>query len=92
MSALDPAVAEWLRYLQEIGVRELYLGKRTVAAPSARESLDAIRQDLGDCTRCKLHGGRTKLVFGVGNPQARGPRRTCAASRSWGGRGRSSTR
>ena len=71
MSALDPAVAEWLRYLQEIGVRELYLGTRTVAAPSARESLDAIRQDLGDCTRCKLHGGRTKLVFGVGNPQAR---------------------
>jgi uracil-DNA glycosylase len=30
----------------------------------------AIRQDLGDCTRCKLHRGRTRLVFGVGNPQA----------------------
>jgi DNA polymerase len=30
----------------------------------------AIRQDLGECTRCKLAGGRTRLVFGVGNPKA----------------------
>lgn len=30
----------------------------------------AIREGLGECTRCKLAGGRTKLVFGVGNPRA----------------------
>jgi len=30
----------------------------------------AIRQELGECTRCKLSGGRTTLVFGVGNPHA----------------------
>jgi DNA polymerase len=35
------------------------------------EALAAIRADLGDCTRCKLHAGRTNLVFGVGNPDAR---------------------
>ena len=30
-----------------------------------------IREDLGDCTRCKLHKqGRKQIVFGVGNPQA----------------------
>jgi DNA polymerase len=34
-------------------------------------ALAAIRDDLGDCTRCKLHSGRTNLVFGVGNPEAR---------------------
>jgi len=34
------------------------------------DSLDRIREDLGDCTRCRLHKGRTKIVFGVGNPQA----------------------
>lgn len=34
------------------------------------EGLLAIRVDLGECTRCKLHGGRTRLVFGVGNPAA----------------------
>jgi DNA polymerase len=33
-------------------------------------ALAAIRADLGDCTRCKLHGGRTHLVFGVGHPDA----------------------
>jgi DNA polymerase len=34
------------------------------------DTLLKIRTDLGDCTRCKLHRGRTKLVFGDGNPKA----------------------
>jgi uracil-DNA glycosylase len=34
-------------------------------------ALQAIREDLGDCTRCALHKGRNKIVFGVGNPAAR---------------------
>ena len=35
------------------------------------DPLTAIREDLGDCTRCKLHAlGRTQIVFGVGNPRA----------------------
>jgi len=35
------------------------------------EALAAIRADIGDCTRCKLHTlGRTQVVFGVGNPAA----------------------
>jgi DNA polymerase len=29
-----------------------------------------IRQELGECQRCKLGRGRTRLVFGVGSPQA----------------------
>ena len=40
-------------------------------ARSAAEVLSTIREDIGDCTRCKLHGlGRTQIVFGVGNPTA----------------------
>jgi uracil-DNA glycosylase family 4 len=46
--------------------------------PSLFESIDRIvddtlariREDIGDCTRCKLHKGRTNIVFGVGNPKA----------------------
>jgi uracil-DNA glycosylase len=34
------------------------------------DSLERIREDIGDCTRCKLHKGRTNIVFGVGNPKA----------------------
>lgn len=44
-----------------------------VSAPSAAtaaERLQLIRGELGDCTRCRLHGGRKTLVFGVGNPDA----------------------
>ena len=34
-------------------------------------ALQAIRDDLGDCTRCKLHTlGRKQIVYGVGNPSA----------------------
>ena len=39
-------------------------------AATAEERLRLIRDELGDCTRCRLHGGRRTLVFGVGNPDA----------------------
>src|SRR6202047_4554544 len=40
-----------------------------VADPAA--ALKLVREDLGDCTRCKLHQqGRKQIVFGVGNPNA----------------------
>jgi DNA polymerase len=40
-------------------------------APVRRdESLEEIRADLGECTRCLLHEKRTHIVFGVGNPKA----------------------
>jgi uracil-DNA glycosylase len=34
------------------------------------DTLLKIREDLGECTRCKLHKGRNKIVFGDGNPKA----------------------
>jgi DNA polymerase len=38
---------------------------------SQADALVAIREDIGDCTRCKLHTlGRRQVVFGVGNPRA----------------------
>ena len=38
---------------------------------SQADALIAIREDLGDCTRCKLHTlGRKQIVYGVGNPNA----------------------
>jgi len=42
-----------------------------VFSRSAAEALTALRADIGDCTRCKLHTlGRRQIVFGVGNPEA----------------------
>lgn len=34
-------------------------------------TLEEIREEIGDCTRCKLHEGRTNLVFGDGNTKAK---------------------
>ena len=43
--------------------------EQSVTDPVA--ALQLIREDLGDCTRCKLHKqGRKQIVFGVGNPSA----------------------
>jgi DNA polymerase len=34
-------------------------------------ALQQLREEIGDCTRCALHSGRNKLVFGDGSPSAR---------------------
>jgi uracil-DNA glycosylase family 4 len=34
------------------------------------DTLEKIRTDLGDCTRCRLHKQRNSIVFGAGNPRA----------------------
>jgi uracil-DNA glycosylase family 4 len=31
------------------------------------DTMQRIREDIGDCTRCRLHQGRNKIVFGSGN-------------------------
>jgi uracil-DNA glycosylase family 4 len=41
-------------------------------APAERAAaLEMIREEIGECTRCALHKGRNKLVFGDGSPTAR---------------------
>jgi DNA polymerase len=34
------------------------------------DTLERIREDIGECTRCKLHKSRTRIVFGDGNARA----------------------
>src|SRR5689334_1599862 len=44
---------------------------KVLPSASKAEGLVAIREDIGDCTRCVLHKqGRKQIVFGVGNPEA----------------------
>jgi uracil-DNA glycosylase len=46
-------------------------GKTVTAAQVGQPmTLEAIREEIGDCTRCKLHKGRNSIVFGEGNPKA----------------------
>ncbi len=44
----------------------------SVPADLRLAALEAISKDIGDCTRCPLaYGGRRKIVFGNGDPNAR---------------------
>jgi len=43
----------------------------TVLPADRAAALQLIREEIGDCTRCPLHKGRNKLVFGDGSPAAR---------------------
>ena len=75
----------YLEFYQDLGVKTLYRRTPQPAptpstlmptAPDlpplapAGDTLPRILEDIGDCRRCRLHEGRNKLVFGVGNPQA----------------------
>jgi DNA polymerase len=42
-----------------------------IPAADRAAALQLIRDEIGDCTRCPLHKGRNKLVFGDGSPTAR---------------------
>lgn len=42
----------------------------SAGAVPGSDALRIIREEIGDCRRCKLWQGRTNLVFGVGNPRA----------------------
>ena len=40
------------------------------ATSGERRTLEQVRAELGECTRCPLHAGRTQIVFGDGDPDA----------------------
>ena len=78
------ALASWVGYLGEIGVRELALREperrepvrhdpvqREPAPSDPSAALVALRDEIGDCKRCKLCEQRTNIVFGVGDPKAK---------------------
>ena len=53
------------------GVRNQMAYQQALGVPGyAAKTLEDVREELGDCTRCPLHAGRTQIVFGVGNPHA----------------------
>ena len=51
--------------------REVASVPEVAAQPLRVFSMQEIREDIGECTRCKLHSlGRKQIVFGAGNPRA----------------------
>jgi uracil-DNA glycosylase family 4 len=68
-----------LEYLKGIGIESIPLSetKATVShssrspLPQMTLTLEGIREELGDCRRCKLHRTRRTIVFGEGNKKAK---------------------
>ena len=56
----------------QVGPPSAHSAEPTTQSPKATaQSLAAIREDIGECVRCKLCSlGRKQIVFGVGNPSA----------------------
>ena len=68
---MSPRKSAVMTKVAEGNVLEIVNSKPEQAIPDPIAALKIIREDLGDCTRCKLHQqGRKQIVFGVGNPHA----------------------
>lgn len=74
-----------LKFYQDLGFTQLDIPPRSarpdsppvVVQPAAakpipvQDAFRIIQDDIGECTRCRLHEGRNKIVFGDGNPAAK---------------------
>ena len=61
-----------LEYQKALGVTVVEsIAAPAPSLPAPSGPLSAVREELGECTRCKLSTGRNAIVFGEGNPEAR---------------------
>jgi len=65
-AGIKDSIKRVLRFYEALGVERLPLD-----LPDGSSGLKAVRARMGDCTLCKLHKGRTNIVFGEGSPSAR---------------------
>ncbi|AKU91660.1 uracil-DNA glycosylase [Vulgatibacter incomptus] len=75
LAAVAAELARHLRWARREGVETLPIVEAAPLAPALEAprvppDLDGIRADLGDCRRCGLCEGRTRIVFGDGAPSA----------------------
>ncbi len=59
-----------LRYQQQLGLESIPKGESKMSKTKGAKTLEEIRAEIGECTRCRLCEERTHIVFGVGNPDA----------------------
>ncbi len=83
---ITEAVKTYLIFLKQMGIKAVPLRSKESSQQNLQKTgavhreqdilqqkriaLQAIRNRIGDCQRCKLHRSRTHIVFGTGNPMA----------------------
>lgn len=70
-SAAVPAKADMPPAAKSRPPADLFSPAKPERAADPLPLLQTIQADIGDCKRCRLHQGRTNIVFGVGIPNAR---------------------
>lgn len=67
-----PSVGEDLEYFRDLGFQEIFVSPPVVPELVAGSMADlaSLARFAAGCPRCKLSGGRTRIVFGQGNPNA----------------------
>jgi uracil-DNA glycosylase len=74
---LISGIKRMLEFYQALGFKELPVSPvlpvsgRFDGGSDKKEGLLRLREEIGDCKRCKLSGGRTNIVFGSGDPHAK---------------------
>ncbi len=73
----DP-LRNYLEFWRDLGIADLFIDpppdreavqmQAPADSPDPVRQLQAIQDDIGACTRCRLHKGRHSIVFGSGNP------------------------
>ena len=71
LRAIVGDVRAYLEAQRDLGVEHAEVQWPESPAPARPLTLGEVREELGECTRCKLHRHRTQIVFGAGNPKAR---------------------
>ncbi len=62
----DKALWAYLKHLELMGIKELYLPRE----PGVQEELERLKVEILSCRKCPLHKGRKNPVLGEGNPKA----------------------
>lgn len=64
------ALLQQLEFYRDLGVEHLDVGEVRPQGGNRPVTLENVREDLGDCQRCKLASSRLRIVFGSGSPEA----------------------
>lgn len=63
-------VHEYVNFFQDLGIDGMTRSSMKESSCGQIPTLETVWEDLRGCQRCKLHRGRTHIVFGSGNPRA----------------------
>jgi DNA polymerase len=75
----EDSLRDYVDLFRDLGITEIFLPASSSSGTAEistgisqnQELLEILRlQEIGNCTRCKLHRGRKTIVFGEGNPSA----------------------